>query len=201
MSTIGERIKYAIDHMANGEIHAALEHACNAVDVTSQRYFKENRSGSCIFKKIINEYIWLIEFMALGGINLDETLFDNFPITEGVRKPILKPTFADLMYHVVRCGLIHSNELSRGFSFHQEQVVYLANKEITFPEKIVWALLSIAIFCPSNKGEKTADNYWIGFHQNRLVINDFWGNENIAKHLTSQYPTPRVKLAHLAFLP
>ncbi|QGY30628.1 hypothetical protein [Pantoea cypripedii] len=200
MPTIGERVKYAIDHMERGEIYAALEHACNALDVTSQRYYEQKNSSRRHFKNIIKKYSWLIEFMALGGINLDETIFDNFPITDGVREPILKPDFSDLMYHVVRCGLVHSDSLSEGFSFHKEGAVLLAEKNIIFPEKVVWGILSISIFCPINKDEITAPDYWIGFFQNRLVINDFWGNESIAQHLANRYPLPRVTLTNLCNL-
>lgn len=197
MSTIGERIKYAIDHMDRGEFHAALEHACNAVDVTSQKYYNQNSSRR-IYKDLIKEYNWLIEFMAMGGINLDDTLFENFPITEGMNnRPIISPTFADLMYHVVRCQLVHSDALVEGFAFHDSNIVRLADRHITFPVKVIHGLLSIAIFCPVNKKEETAPGYWVGFYKNRLVINDFWGNEEIARHLANRYPMPRVTLENL----
>ncbi|UVC28848.1 hypothetical protein [Pantoea sp. SOD02] len=200
MPTIGERVKYAIDHMDRGETYAALEHACNALDVTSQRYYGQKKSSRSYFKNIIKEYSWLIEFMSLGGINLDETTFDNFPIIEGVRQPILKPDFSDLMYHVVRCGLVHSDSLSDGFSFHKEATLLLAENTIIFPESVVWGILSITIFCPINKDQTTAPGYWIGSFENRLVINDFWGNEGIAHHLANRYPRPRVTLADLSKL-
>lgn len=199
MPTLGERVKYTIDHMGHGETHAALEHACNALDVTSQRYYGQKNSSRLYFKKIIKEYSWLIEFMSLGGINIEESTFENFPITEGMRQPILKPTFSDLMYHVVRCGLVHSDSLSEGFSFHKSGNIILAEKKITFPETVVWAILSITIFCPVNKNETTAPDYWIGFHKNQLVINDFWRNEDIARHLVSRYPLPRIVFKQLSF--
>ncbi len=199
MASIGERVKYAIDHMGRGEVYAALEHACNGVDVTSQKYYREKSSSRSIFKKIIKEYHWLIEFMALGGLNLDKTIFENFPITEGQRKTISSPDFSDLMYHVVRCKLIHSDSLSKGFSFHDENSIFLADKKIVFPASIVWGLLAIVIFCPTNEGEETTSGYWIGFHENRLVVNDYWGNEEIAKYLAGQYPVPRVIIKNLNF--
>ncbi|ENZ8069888.1 TPA: hypothetical protein ACXRW3_003236 [Klebsiella quasipneumoniae subsp. quasipneumoniae] len=200
MPTIGERVKYAIDHMERGETYAALEHACNALDVTSQRYYDKKTSSRKHFKNILKEYSWLIEFMSLGGVNLDETTFDNFPIFEGVREPILNPYFSDLMYHVVRCGLVHSDALSEGFLFHEEGSLILAEKTIIFPKNVVWGILSISIFCPINKNQVTAPNYWIGAYENRLVINDFWGNESIARHLASRYPRPRVTLTNLSNL-
>lgn len=197
MPTIGERVKYAIDHMSRGETYAALEHACNALDVTSQRYYRQKKSSRRNFKNIIREYFWLVEFMSLGGLNLDETTFDNFPIIEGIREPISKPDFSDLMYHVVRCGLVHSDSLSDGFTFHKNGNIILADKMITFPENIVWAILAISIFCPTNTTENTADGYWIGLFENRLVINDFWGKEDIARHISDRYPRFRVTLTNL----
>ena len=194
MSTIGERIKYSIDHIGKGEIHAALEHACNAVDVTSQRHFSKTHSSRKTFKKFIGEYYWLIEFISDVGINLDETMFKNYPIEVG-RKQILEPTFSDLMYHVVRCGLVHSDSLQKGFAFHNLDKVILGDKKITFPTKVVWGMLATVIFCPKNKEEETAPNYWIAFRENKLVINDFFGNEEVARHLVKvRYPMPRVTI-------
>ena len=200
MPTIGERVKYAIDHMEKGEIYAALEHACNALDVTSQRKYRQKTSSRKLFKDIIKEYSWLIEFMSLGGINLDETKFSNFPIIDGVNKPIMTPDFSDLMYHVVRCGLVHSDALTEGFSFHNCATVELADRHIKFPYTVVWALLSIVIFCPENKHEKTAPDYWIGLYKNQLVINDFWGEEYIARHIASKYICPRITFIDTANL-
>ena len=197
MPTIGERVKYAVDHMERREFYAALEHACNALDVTSQRQYKQKSSSRSIFKKIIREYSWLIEFMSLGGINLDETKFSNFPIIDGTRSPILEPDFSDLMYHVVRCGLVHSDSLSEGFLFHNSNAVVLSAGEITFPESVVWGILSIVIFCPANEKEITSPGYWIGMFENKLVINDFWGQEETARHVASKYPLPRVELREL----
>ncbi|MCP5821820.1 hypothetical protein NL352_31000, partial [Klebsiella pneumoniae] len=77
------------------------------------------------------------------------------------------------MYHVVRCGLVHSDALSEGFLFHEEGSLILAEKTIIFPKNVVWGILSISIFCPINKNQVTAPNYWIGAYENRLVINDF----------------------------
>lgn len=200
MPTIGERVKYAIDHMGRGEVHAALEHACNAIDITSQRQYGQNTSSRKLFKDLIKEYFWLIEFMSLGNINLEDTLFSNYPIMEGVRKPILTPDFSDLMYHVVRCSLIHSDSLTEGFSFHKLNILECSKNKITFPESVVWALLSIVIFCPINKNERTEPNYWLGMYENRLVINDFWGDEKTAKRVVSNYPLPKITLTNLSNL-
>lgn len=200
MPTIGERVKYAIDHMGRGEVHAALEHACNAIDITSQRYYGQNTSSRKLFKDLIKEYFWLIEFMSLGNFNLEETLFSNYPITEGVGKPILTPDFSDLMYHVVRCRLIHSDSLTEGFSFNKFNTLECSGNKISFPESVVWALLSIVIFCPINKNEQTAPNYWLSMYENRFVINDFWGDEKTAKRVASNYPLPKITLANLSNL-
>lgn len=201
MSTIGERVKYAIDHMNRGETYAALEHACNALDVTSQRHYHAKQSGRKNFKALIREYSWLVESMSLGGVNLDETKFDNFPlIKDKERNTILNPDFSDLMYHVVRCDLIHSVSLYDGFSFHDKPTLEMSHKKITFPNSVVWALLAISIFCKCNKGESIPPSYWIGFYNHRLVIQDFWGNEIMARFLANQYPIPRVTFTNLSTL-
>jgi len=199
MATIAERVKYCLTHYGRGEYLLALEHACNAVDVTSQKYYGATSSQRGLYKRLIQEYHWLIESLALGGINLDETIFENFPITEGVSKPILKPTFGDLMYHVVRCSLIHSDSFTEGFSFQEGNEFVLGNRHITLPALTVIGIISIAIFCPVNANESVERNCWIEMFGNRFIVDDFWGKEDIAKHITTRNAGPRITFTNMKF--
>jgi len=199
MATIGERVKFALDHYERGEFLAALEHACNAVDVTSQKYYGAPTSQRSLYKKIVKEYHWLIESMALGGINLDDTIFENFPIREGVKKAILKPTFGDLMYHVVRCSLVHSDTLTKGFSFTDDNHFEFGKNHLVLPNKVTLGMIAIAIFCPANVGEKVQRNYWIGMFGNQLIVEDFWGKEEVARHIATKNAGPRITFTNMAF--
>lgn len=199
MATLGERVKFALDHYGRGEYLLALEHACNAVDVTSQKYYGASKSQRSLFKDIVKEYHWLLEAMALGGVNLDETIFENFPITEGLKSPILKPTFGDLMYHVVRCSLVHSDRLTSGFSFQEGNHFILGKNHLTLPTLTALGMIAIVIFCPVNAQESIDRNYWIGMFGNQMIVNDFWGKEDVARHIASKNAGPRVTLLNLAF--
>ncbi|EIZ1412020.1 hypothetical protein MOV01_004366 [Vibrio vulnificus] len=198
MATIGQRVKLAIDHASRGEMDIAIEHACNAIDVTSQRYYSQKKSSNSCFKQLLSEYSWLIEIMSLRGINLDETTFDNFPI-KIFNKIEGKPRFCDLIYHVVRCGLVHSDTLEKGFSFHDRDAIEIADKELVLPSSILWGLLGVVVFCPANVNEETDDRYYISIFGNRFVINDFWGQEAVARHVASRHKGPRVTLTNLNF--
>lgn len=53
MATIGQRVKLAIDHASRGEMDIAIEHACNAIDVTSQRYYSQKNLATVVLNSCL----------------------------------------------------------------------------------------------------------------------------------------------------
>jgi hypothetical protein len=58
------------------------------------------------------EYAWLIELMGLGGINVNDSIFGNFPIPGNP-----EPKFKDILYHKIRCNLAHDEGIPEKISF------------------------------------------------------------------------------------
>lgn len=178
MITVGQRVKYVIDEMEKGNFELALEHVAIAIDITSKRYYKGSKSSKSNYKNLLKEYSWLIELMAFFGINLDESKFGNYPIDGNP-----EPSFQDLIYHVIRCNLVHDEGVPKNFEFSDIDMITLKKDHLVFPKRLVWGLLAIVVFCPVNASELTDDGYYISIFQNQFHINDFWGKEDVAKHV------------------
>jgi len=189
MITIGQRVKHAIDDIGRGEFEVALEHASIAIDITSKRKYGRQRSGRVIYKDLLKEYSWLLELMALGGIDLEKSVFGNYPLPDNP-----EPSFADLMYHVVRCGLVHEEGLPDNFAFVNNDRLVMAEDHIELPTKVIWALLGIVVFCPANSGQKTGDGYWLSIFDKKFVINESWGREDLARAVYEERKPIRVAL-------
>lgn len=171
-------MKYVIDEVERDNFELALEHVAIAIDITATKYYKNSRSSKSSYKNLLREYSWLIELMAFFGINLDESKFGNFPIDGNT-----EPTFQDLIYHVIRCNLVHDEGIPLNFEFSDIDQITLKKDHLIFPKKLIWGLLAVVVFCPVNVNEVTDDGYYISIFENRFLINDFWGMEDVARQV------------------
>ncbi len=178
MITVGQRVKYVIDEVERDNFELALEHVAIAIDITATKYYKNSRSSKSSYKNLLKEYSWLIELMAFFGINLDESKFGNFPIDGNP-----ETTFQDLIYHVISCNLVHDEGIPLNFEFSDIDQITLKKDHLIFPKKLIWGLLAVVVFCPVNVNEITDDCYYISIFENRFLINDFWGMEDVARQV------------------
>lgn len=133
MIALGQRVQLAIDDAGQNRFELALQHAAIAIDITAKRQYKSARSSKSNYKQLLKDYSWLIEIMAFGGLNLDETKFGNFPI-DGYPAP----TFQDLIYHIVRCNLVHDEGIPDNFEFSDSDSISFSKDHLIFPKKLIW---------------------------------------------------------------
>lgn len=189
MITVGDRVKHAIDEIGADRFELAMNHVVIALDITARRHYKKNKSGRSDYKNLIKDYTWLLEMMSFLGINIEESLFGNYPI-EGNNEPTLR----DLIYHVIRCSIVHDEGIPNNFLFSDSDHIQLWKNNIVLPKKLIWGLLSIIVFCPCNKNEKIDPNYWLGIFERKFIINNSWGNESAARAIYDSLEPIRVTL-------
>jgi hypothetical protein len=193
MITIGERIVEAIDYMEREKIELALTPTCIALDMTSQIYFSKKKSSNKDYKAYIKKYFWLITYMGLPGI-LSNAL--KIPFTHKNIKLDADGfcPLEEIIYHVVRCGLIHSNGLDSKIKWNN--VISLGLDEqgnLVLSKNLIWGLIGSIIFSEVNVNEKIADTYWISVADFKYFINDAWGKINIPKKIIKIYTGIEIK--------
>jgi len=189
MLTIADRLDRAIEDIEKGAIDFALESICIALDLTAQRTYHRSHSDKRDYKKLINDYSWLVELIGLPGLNLEDSRFGNYPIRGNPT-----PSFQDLVYHIVRCGLVHDIGVPNNFQFAETHLITLDQDLIEFPITLVWALLAIVVFCPCNSGERLSKPRKVVVAGQDLLIDDYWGKVDLAKGLYARYKPIRVIL-------
>ncbi|MEO1038435.1 MAG: hypothetical protein AAFX09_02740 [Pseudomonadota bacterium] len=199
MLTVSDRVHHCIDLMAKGQVEFALEQACIAIDVTSKRFFNLPRSEGKRYKDFIENYSFIIELMALQGVDLEKTQFSNMDILDYKGSLISEPKISDLIYHLMRCNLIHDTGLPKNVRLLKGNRVYLGANSIVLPEAIVWGLLAIVVFCPANEDEHSCRGYFLSCGENyRWVIDQVWGMEDLVQEAFKAEVTTRVWLKDLA---
>ena len=147
---IADHVKSCFDDAVQGKLDAALLHACIAIDATSKLLYPTERKVGQRYTRCIRDYYWLVEPMLGAGINLEQTVFANIKLPK-----TQAPDFADVIYDVFRCGRVHGDEVPDNFAVVRTtgnwQSQWIGGRNtLRFPDRIVWALLSIAIFARGN---------------------------------------------------
>ena len=183
MISVGQRVREAIDYMTKGEIVSALTPACIALDVTSQRHAGAKRSGRAIFKRFVQEYLWLITYVGFPGLMASTV---RVPFTHPDIKPDAVGTVGveDIIYHVIRCSLVHSDEKAAKIVWNKAIALGLdQNGNLVLNQGLVWGIVSAVVFAPVNKGESIPDTYWLKVGQFTNFISELWGRVDLAKRI------------------
>ena len=194
MIEVSQRVLHAIDLMAQGKYEFALEQAAIAIDISAQRFYKVQPSQRNLYKVFLDEYCWVIELMALNGIDVKNSFFSNFTILKPDGKRIEKPRLSDILYHSVRCNLIHSTGVPLKLRFVSGRIVKLADEYIALPEQVIWGMLASIVFSKCNISEKSEGDYFINYENSHFLIRESWGREDLLQSLYEQHVKIKVKL-------
>ena len=188
MISIGDRIKEAFDHMGRGDYLLALTPICIAIDITSQKHFGTARSSRNTYKKFVKEYLWLISYVGLPGL-MATTI--RIPFSHGEAKTDASGNIGieDVIYHVVRCSLIHADEKSAKVIWNKAISLGIDEQSgsLILNQQLIWGLIASVVFCPINKNESLPPDYWLQIADFKMFVSELWGRVDIAKRVIKLY--------------
>ena len=62
------------------------------------------------------------------------------------------------------------------------------------PDRVLWALLSVAVFSIVNRHERTTGAYYLSLGDEQFPIREWWGREDDFRPIADRYNKVRVKL-------
>lgn len=191
---LSKHVLHAIDDADAHKFESALLHACIAIDATARRLYPSQRAVGARYVDCLRAYYWLIEPMIGAGLNLVETHFSNIKLQK-----TNAPDLAEIIYEIFRCHHAHGDEVSSNFSIVVTQGGFrstwrLARGELHIPDRILWALLAVALFSRVNAGEKTTGDAYLSLGDERFPIAQWWGRETDFRPIADRHNQVRVKL-------
>lgn len=188
MISVGERIKEAIDHMDRGDYALALTPVCIALDITSQRHFSKNRSSRSTYKRFVQENLWLISYIGFPGLMATSI---RIPFSHPEAKPDSAGNIGleDVIYHVIRCSLIHSDDTSAKVNWNNAISLDIdpSSGNLILNPQLIWGLVGAVVFCPANKAEVIPNQYWLTIADFKMFASELWGRIDIAKRIVKLY--------------
>ncbi len=191
-------VRKSIDDWTQAEPEAAMLHACNAVDGTAKK-IHPSLGSNARFTKFLRESYSILGPMGAPGLDLVNT---RFPVrVERPKAPGGLPDIADVLYGVHRCAHGHGDELPRGFALLSDAAgparnthILVEEGKVRFSDRIVFALLAVAVLAPINRDQRVPEGYHLTFADTVLPINEWWGRANDFAALAATEPLPRVTL-------
>lgn len=151
--SIAKRVEDAIEKLTSEDADGALIPCSIAIDATAQKIYGKPGRGS--FKGFIRDNMKLITRIAFNGTTI-ENLNLNVPQRVLEATPEMKTNsdglcgVDEILYHVVRCGLLHQATLPQGFHIHFQDRggIKVENDHLEISGSIILGLL-IAVVCSS----------------------------------------------------
>ena len=200
-------MRKAISDWSQGDLEAAMLHACNAVDGTAKKVYAALGNKER-FTRLLRENYGILGPMGVPGINVVDT---RFPVTvQRATAPGGQPDLADLIYAVHRCAHGHGDELPDGFELIQNAAgpegytrMEMQRGKVHLSDRIIFGLLAVAVLSPANKGQRVPDSYYLSFGRSaRMLINQWWGRAaDFPAIVASEPPTPNVTMDFKEWMP
>jgi hypothetical protein len=197
---IGNSVRKAIDDWEDGELDAAMLHACNAVDGTAAKVDPTEKRSNVRFTRLLRENYSILGPMGAPGLNLEVA---RFPVrVEHPKAPGGQPDIADVIYGIHRCNHGHGIALPDGFDLFADAAgtprytrMEVKEGRVRLSDRIIFGLLGVAVLSPANADQVVPDSYYLTFGSDILLpINEWWGRAADFPSIVDQDPIPLVTL-------
>ena len=175
--SVSKRIAEAIDKMVAGDAESALISASIAVDATASQVYPTKRNNQA-YKDWLHDNLTLITKVGMGNVSIENIHLayshcDLLPDDEGLC------SIEQIIYHVVRCGLLHKAKLPDTLKFSSEGAIKIEGNTLILGSSLIYGLIVAVIVCPVNAKERTPDNYSITVFGKSLSLNELWGKKGV----------------------
>ena len=164
MNSLGRHIALSIEAAEAGKASLALQHAAISIDITAQRFKSGGKSKPDEIEQLLTDYLWLVDMMMMEGEGQNR---GSLPL------PALR--------HAVRLGLVYADGAPSNVVFSKEGLFEIGMGKVVLPRRLIWALVAVAVFCRCNIGDHVNGRHWLAMFGNRFVIDQFFGQEDIAR--------------------
>lgn len=178
--SIGKRLGEAIDYLNKHDYEAALTPTAQLISTTSSRVFPNKRDGDAFKDWLRDNFRFITEVGPGASIGSIHVGFDHPRITPDGNGNC---SVEQILYHAVRCGLMHASEFPDTIKFVGENRFSGGGGKVELPASLIAGILVAVIVSPVNANEKAEDRFSIIFKGKAVPCNDLWGNKQAVQDL------------------
>jgi len=174
---IGNFIEASLYHFEKKQYDIALALASSAVDATASKcaYHGNNNTKYKNFLKDNMRLIITFEFpgISASGIKIKCVNIKNIKTDSNKMTDI-----ENIIYHTIRCGLIHQCDISQEIEFTNETLIGDFIDKFKIPKNLVLGLIVAVVQAKCNKDELLTKDYIVvnPLTSEKINLNKIWGN-------------------------
>lgn len=198
---IVDSVAKAIDDWQIGDSESAMLHACNAVNGTATKAYKNIEGDRAKFTTLLRDNYSILGPMGIPGVDLDKTRFGVD--LKNPNPKINEFDLADLIYKIHRCSHGHGDELLKGFELMPDAAgphgtthfsLNLVDGTVRLSDRIIFGMLGVVVFSPVNAHQKSDYGYFLSYDGVELPINDWWGRASDFLEIANSGRSPVIKI-------
>lgn len=177
-----DKLEKTIKNYSSGDIEQALMNILIAADATAKKEYPTINGNAERYKKFLEENRFLIQVVSINVRMTNPISFRNMHNDQKLaNRPTL--TLAEIIYHIVRCNLLHEAEIPVTIAFTDEAAIKLEADKMVLPKNLILALLVAVITSSCNNSLRFSNNFDLNIFGKVLPLNIIWGDKNKALQL------------------
>jgi len=174
---IGNFISSAIKNYKDGEYNVALSLTCSALDATAKK-INPSLSNNERIKKFISDNMRIVSFFGLPGISCGGLRIGCDSIPEIKKDAQNRVGLEDIIYHAIRCNLIHECRPDPRIKFTAHTHIGDGKDGKFFlPSQILNGLIFSVLLQEANVEERVGFKMEIKLPNKIYDINELWGKK------------------------
>ncbi|MBT6051093.1 MAG: hypothetical protein HOG49_30205 [Candidatus Scalindua sp.] len=177
--SIGTFVSSSLELMNEGKYDVALSLACSAVDATSAKCFPNEKSNNARYKSFLIKNMRIVTTYGMPGVSAGGIRIKCINIPDLKTNADHMAGLEDILYHVIRCGLIHQCEIENRIEFTERTMLGDFDGKFRIPFSIIFGLIMAVILSKENSSERMPNIKEFNISGDNIDLNSFWGKGEI----------------------
>lgn len=157
----------------------ALSLACSAVDATSTKMFPDEKYNNVRYKSFLQKNMRLVTTFGMPGVSAGGIRIKCVNIPELKTDKENMASLEDIIYHVIRCGLIHQCEIEDKIEFTERTMLGDFKGKFRVPYAIILGLIMAVILSKENAAESMPKSHKVYLNGKHVDLNSLWGKGKV----------------------
>ncbi len=177
--SIGTFISSSLNLLREGKYDVALSLACSAVDATSAKLFPDAKYNNVRYKSFLKRNMRIVTTFGMPGLSAGGVRIKCINIPDLKTDDENMAGLEDIIYHIIRCGLIHQCEIENRIEFTERTMLGDFESKFRIPHAIIFGLIMAVILSKENASEEMQDFHEIQFNGKHIGLNSLWGKVEV----------------------
>ncbi len=177
--SIGTFVSSSLELTSKGKYDVALSLVCSAVDATSAKCFPEGKTNNSRYKSFLMKNMRIVTTYGMPGVSAGGIRIKCINIPDLKTDTDHMVGLEDILYHVIRCGLIYQCDIEDRIEFTERTMLGDFEGKFRIPYAIIFCLIMAVILSKENLSERVPGTKEFNVNGRNVDLNTFWGKGEI----------------------